>query len=66
VAIVNEDLLKLLIANIFLVPKLSLGNPIAGQAPAWREKHLFIAAGGPSRSLGEIDVPKQELGNEGR
>ena len=50
----------------FLVPKLPLGNPIAGQAPAWREKHLFIAAGGPSRSLGEIDVPKQELGNEGK
>jgi hypothetical protein len=50
----------------FLVPKLLLGNPIAGQAPAWREKHLFIAAVGPSRSLGKIDVPKQELGNEAR
>ena len=38
--------------RVFLVPKLPLGNPIAGKAPALRENHLFIAPGGPSRSLG--------------
>jgi hypothetical protein len=36
----------------FLVPKLPLGNPIAGKAPALRENHPVIAPGGPSRSLG--------------
>jgi hypothetical protein len=50
---------------MFLVPKLPLGNPIAGKAPALRENHLSIASGAPSRSLGKIYVPKQELGNEG-
>ena len=49
-----------------LVPKLPLGNPIAGKAPALRENHLLIAPCAPSGSLGESYVPKQELGNEGK
>ena len=36
----------------WLVPKLQLGNPIAGKAPALREHHLVIAPYAPSRSLG--------------
>jgi hypothetical protein len=50
---------------LFLVPKLQLGNPIAGKAPALRENHPSMAPCAPSRSLGKIYVPKQELGNEG-
>ena len=42
---------------LFLVPKLPLGNPLAGQAPAWRENHLLIAPGVPSRSLGTRERP---------
>ena len=42
---------------LFLVPKLPLGNPIAGQAPAWRANHLFIAPCAPSRSLGTRKAP---------
>src|SRR3989339_2141280 len=38
--------------KLFLVPKLPLGNPIAGKATALREPHLFIAPCAPSRSLG--------------
>jgi hypothetical protein len=48
-------------AHEWLVPKLQLGNPIASKAPALRVNHLFTAPCAPSRSLGEIYVPKQFL-----
>ena len=52
--------------SFLLVPKLPLGNPLSGKAPALRENHLFIALGGPSRSLGKFTFPSRSLGTRER
>ena len=52
-----------------LVPKLLLGNPLGCKAllckkNRWVNLMLPLHIKAPKRSLGQICVPKQELGNE--
>jgi hypothetical protein len=50
----------------WLVPKLRLGNPFQAKLLLCERIIYSYCPCAPSRSLGEIDVPKRELGNEAK
>ena len=53
-------------AHEWLVPKLPLGNPIAGKAPALRENHLLLRHAPQARAWGKFTFPSRSLGTRER
>ena len=50
----------------FLLPSSRLGTPLQAKLLLCERNHLFIALGGPSRSLGKFTFPSRSLGTRER